>query len=384
MNLLSLMERFLNSGENELVINAEYCVRLKSPMASCYSCINRCPELAVEISDTSIKISGSCTLCKMCFYICPNYVFDIKKGIDILDAGITVAGNVYYFCSEIKNKVKAKSEEIKTVSCINEIDEIDIINHLKRDKNIYFVTGICGSCKNNFFYKSKIKQTQKLAGFFTGYAGSPAANSKKNGEQDDGKRIKAVNFKEFNFSIIKNYLNDAAGNAEDIKDVEDKTQSRITAGDEPQVDLMERRHFFKEVGKTIKKHAAAVIEDLPLDELPFSELISVENKKSNKLFFKKRYKLFSFLKSGEDSLNLLNIRLPRFNNNCIFCGNCWELCPTGALEYKNKSIFLEPYLCTGCNLCRDLCSFGAVTMRKVKQVEELGRKKNALTNTGFY
>jgi len=414
MNILSLLEKFLNHDENGIIVNSDYCVRIKSPMASCYECINRCPELAIEISDSFIKILDKCSNCKVCFNICPNYVFDIKNGLNIDDLALVKGDNVYYFCCKYDDNVSG-NENIKRgadklfnkndnsyddnidniinkLSCINEIDDVDIISHLKNNKNIFFITGDCKSCKNIYFYNSKIKKIDKISGFF-----------------QKGGKINQINSNDFDSSILNEKNID-----DKQKDIEDDVNAGLNTKCELHADRdkggsspiaksanelfnaafmaahvspsekdVERRLFFKNIGKTIKRYATNIVKEFPIEELPIIELVlqgsEKDNKKINKLFYKKRKKLFSFLKTNEDCLAILEIKLPKFNKNCVFCGNCWEFCPTGALRYKNNNIVLEPYLCTACNLCKDLCSFGAISMRKVKCLKDISYEKIVLT-----
>lgn len=158
INLFNLLDRFLNRDNNkEIYINKDYCVRLKSPMASCYECINRCPELAINISGNDIEILPSCTNCNACLYICPNYVFYVKKKDgEEPKKHIAVNNNIYFFCSE------TDSEEIgDKVKCVYEIDLLNIITYLKEGNSLFFITGTCNSCKYNYFHKKIMKNIKE-------------------------------------------------------------------------------------------------------------------------------------------------------------------------------------------------------------------------------
>lgn len=459
MNILSLLDKFLNNDENGLIVNSDYCVRLKSPMASCYECINKCPEFAIEITDSFIKISDKCTHCKVCFNICPNYVFDIKKGLYIDDLALIKKNNAYYFCCKYDNNVSS-SENIKKsankfnkndnsydniddiinkLSCINEIDDVDIISHLKNNKNIFFITGDCESCKNISFYNSKIKKIDKISGFLgknnkihhVNFNSSDFDRSifydkitdkitidkyNQNSVSDDmntmvNNKYRLQTLKEDDLpdgikSSLRRRIAKSANEVNQIRPSENSPNSPHILGAQTPDDgllareqskkpvnrqdgsgtsntVVERRLFFKEIGKTIKKHATGIAEEFSVEDLPIVDLFlngsGKDNKRINKLFYKKRKKLFSFLKTNEDCLAILEIKLPKFNKNCVFCGNCWEFCPTEALRYKNSNIVLEPYFCTACNLCKDLCSFGGISMRKVKCLKDISYEKILLT-----
>ena len=72
---------------------------------------------------------------------------------------------------------------------------------------------------------------------------------------------------------------------------------------------------------------------------------------------------------------------PNFDfNKCIFCLNCVESCPFGALQAnkKLKRIFVNPALCLACGMCAQNCPTGACELldyrdaQIVSQVKELG------------
>ncbi len=359
-------------------------------MSSCYICINKCPEQAIEINDSAIKISDKCSLCKLCITICPNYVFDLKESADISDKVVMYQNNAYYFCSMVDSNLKSNIGKI--VSCISEVDDADIIKHLNDDKEINFVTAGCEDCRYNFFYKKKMKAINRIL--------SGLADADGNSNMNIAEKIKfidhnKIDHNKFNSSIvndnekkskkIKKIAISTTGsnnniNAAAVKNTSANTSAEFDDMNNSADEYSQRRLFFQEMSKTIKENAVKLAKNFPLEELPFNEFfLSNEDKNLNKLFFKKRFKLFNFIKCNPDCLDLLDIRLPSINRNCVFCGNCWEFCPTGALKYNNNdeagAIILDPYLCTGCKLCKDLCSFGAVKMVKPAGLKDISSQK---------
>ncbi|MCL4322806.1 MAG: 4Fe-4S binding protein [Deltaproteobacteria bacterium] len=360
LSLFNLLEKFLNNGEGGISVNRDYCVRLKSPMASCYECIDRCPDLSIKITDADIQILKSCTNCNACLYMCPNYVFGIKqKSDEEPEKRLVINNSLYYFCS--KTNIEKIDDKIE---CIHEADTLDIITCLKEGNNLFFITGDCNSCKYNYFHNKTIKRVKEIAGFL---------NAEEN--------FKEVHINEFDTRLFLDALkNDAHKTEGSIK-----TGGRDGAGNDKDESL-DRREFFKNSIEGIKNNAKKFTQDLSVGDLPFSELYSnyidfgdKNDKKINKLLLKKRKDIFLFLKNNKGLTALLNIRLPKLNKNCVFCGNCWELCPTGALSCEKNKILLEPFLCTGCNLCKDICSFGAVRMYKAKNLKEISKQRILLS-----
>ncbi len=384
MNFLRIIDKIISSSENsnKILINEYYCTRLRSPMSSCYVCINKCPEQAIEINDSVIKISDKCSLCKLCISICPNYVFDLKEDFGISDKVLMYRNKAYYFCSMVGSNLKSSIGSV--VSCINEVDNTDIIKHLNDAKEINFVTAGCENCRYNFFYKKKMKAINRILNGLTETDGNNINIAEK---------IRFIDYNKFDFSRIHN------NNGKENKKIKSIAVSMSGSGDNINAAAItstpaksdddmnnstdgysQRRLFFQEMSKTIKENAVKLAKNFPLEELPFNEFfLSNEDKNLNKLFFKKRFKLFNFIKCNPDCLDLLDIRLPSINRNCLLCANCWEFCPTGALTYDNNdeagAVILDPYLCTGCKLCKDLCSFGAVKMVKPAGLKDISSQK---------
>ncbi len=51
------------------------------------------------------------------------------------------------------------------------------------------------------------------------------------------------------------------------------------------------------------------------------------------------------------------------NNKCLRCGGCLSVCPTAALELKDKVIH-DDELCTLCGICEKFCPVGAIKVTK--------------------
>ena len=58
---------------------------------------------------------------------------------------------------------------------------------------------------------------------------------------------------------------------------------------------------------------------------------------------------------------------------CTRCGKCAEVCPTGALEFKEDDVpYINRPLCTGCGECSVVCTYGAIVhYGKQISVEEI-------------
>ncbi len=373
MNILGLLEKFLNREDELISVNGDFCVRLKTPMAGCYECIERCPVSSIKITDTEVKILENCINCKACLYICPNSVFYFKNNnlTESATAKNSPSGDIYYFCSETGREIKtAGKTQFNKIECIFEIGDLDIITFFKKGKKLHFITGDCKSCKFKYFYGKKIKRIGEIKKFFNLTAGASE-----------------VNIKDFDENVfLEKETAAGAKEADGYIDIKNKRAEKKSNHD---FEVLDRREFFINSLKGIKNKAKNIAGNLSIEDLPLSEFFSsgvgnagYGNKKEepgNKLLIERQKKLYLFLKENKELLPLLNIRLPKLNGNCAFCSNCWELCPTGALTFKEKEVSLEPFLCTGCNLCRDICGFGAVRMHRVKNIKDISNRKVLLS-----
>ncbi len=60
---------------------------------------------------------------------------------------------------------------------------------------------------------------------------------------------------------------------------------------------------------------------------------------------------------------------PVMVDDCRFCGVCSRLCPNGALkqieEDDEVTLHLDNLLCSGCNLCNEVCFYKAIVLKEI-------------------
>ena len=47
---------------------------------------------------------------------------------------------------------------------------------------------------------------------------------------------------------------------------------------------------------------------------------------------------------------------------CVGCGKCVEACPTEALYWVEKEVFVREELCRSCGACMEACPKGAISL----------------------
>jgi ferredoxin len=48
-------------------------------------------------------------------------------------------------------------------------------------------------------------------------------------------------------------------------------------------------------------------------------------------------------------------------DECIFCGNCAEVCPEDAISEGEESYVIDPEKCTDCGTCEPECAVEAIS-----------------------
>jgi Fe-S-cluster-containing hydrogenase component 2 len=55
---------------------------------------------------------------------------------------------------------------------------------------------------------------------------------------------------------------------------------------------------------------------------------------------------------------------------CNGCGDCVDVCPTGALIFQNNHAFIQQDICEGCEVCIDACPHGAILSEEIAPVSQ--------------
>lgn len=53
----------------------------------------------------------------------------------------------------------------------------------------------------------------------------------------------------------------------------------------------------------------------------------------------------------------------KINNNCTSCGQCFEVCESGAISFKTGrygQAIIDERICLNCGACKEMCSSDAI------------------------
>ena len=67
---------------------------------------------------------------------------------------------------------------------------------------------------------------------------------------------------------------------------------------------------------------------------------------------------------AEKAASAVFMSYPQMNEKCILCKKCIVTCPKKALSVENKKIVLDKKKCIGCLCCDEVCTNGAVDIKK--------------------
>lgn len=111
-----------------------------------------------------------------------------------------------------------------------------------------------------------------------------------------------------------------------------------------QVEIKPKRELFKKL----------ITKITPKDELTFDSTYPKKNQILN-----------TILRDSNIDLNF-SLFVDRFiNKSCINCFDCFDFCPTKAIEKVENSIFFTPIKCINCSICEMICKFDSIYTDKL-------------------
>jgi ferredoxin len=300
------------------------CKRVRFRQSECRRCVDVCPEHAITL-DSGPTINECCSQCGLCVNVCPTEVFQetspkdahllerIKALLDRVPASTTNKTRFFIHCQEAEQP----HEHSCRVTCLGNLNENVMLGaNLMGLDEMVLAKGSCAQCHlaqgqalllNAMEAFSALQHNMDLRAFTLHLVEKP--KDKACEERLSRRRL---------FSRISENVREKAG-------VDPLPASNVTSSaPDPSV---ENRHDKR---ASVKR---AVLRDL-LCELPSSRVSSPQHSLP-----------WGIMKVDEE--------------NCIGCGICVAVCPTGALvkEYAENQLvrYYNSALCSSCALCEEAC-----------------------------
>jgi ferredoxin len=319
-------------------ISSGLCKRVRFRQSECQRCVDVCPEQAITL-DFGPIINELCSQCGLCVNVCPTEVFheatpkdaDLLERIKVfLDKSPAATGMTRFFihCQE----AEPAHEHSCGVTCLGNLNENVMLGaNLAGLDEMVLVKGNCTQCqlaKGEALLRNAVEAFSAL---------------------QDNMRPRA-----FNLRLV-----------EEPKDKEREEQ-------------LSRRRFFSRISESVKEKAGA--DPLPVHDAALTKSNAIVVSQHDKRASLKRTVLRDLLHSSPSSPtsnpghNLPWGIMQVDEENCIGCGICVAVCPTGALvkEFTEDQLVrsYNSALCTSCALCEEACPQEVIRFEETNRVAD--------------
>ena len=315
-----------------LKVNSSACSRAITPKSACTKCEDVCPNNAIIFNKDQLTIA-QCLYCGKCVTACPNDVFRLELNLKTAD------NTLFFSCSPYLDQFKKidKSAPICRCNCLSQLHPELLVNLLAHKQRLIFFldSSQCQQCfafsldalYQNLKVYSKawpdllqdkfiiIKKPDELNSYLQ--------QCSIDNMVDESRRHLFHQM----FQSAKVMPAKVASNTLDkFKDQNDHVQFTVPLG------LSVRKHYLK----TACQSQPPAHPDAPL---PFKTLRA---------------------------------------SDCIFCGVCHRLCPTGAMQQRQKDgleqLIYAPHLCNHCDICTTVCYPQALKWQEPLTAQDLAEK----------
>jgi len=304
----------------------DLCKRVIFRQSECQVCADLCPTNAISLP-FGPEVSGSCINCGLCQIACPTEAFEGLHNTDLMileflqDKADTVTNDheLFVHC----HQAEADHSHSISVNCLGNMTENALIAMAGAGVNILKAsTGKCSDC-----------QMSQGMGLFNQAAATYTKLSKM-------------------FSMSEMIIT--------LREEQKTSQPSST---------MSRRDLFRSFGKSVAKQAAKVVVN---KEQQIRALLKTDDDITIQKRPSPRREILKGLLEVPLSTDVENDSYGESSNanipwkkmlvdvpNCIGCGVCVNVCPTGALLKKvddhELTRTINHSLCTNCNVCAEAC-----------------------------
>lgn len=270
----------------------------------------------------SVSPKASCSICEE---VCKKKSVTInKKGIAIkescnfcnecvshcptnalVDTGRKFAGTdkkIYLICH--KHKLSEEINNDSRIECLNFLSTKILLNiYNKGFREIHTNFKECENCQRSHKLQEELGRTNKI-------------------------------LKSLNLPLMSVYDVDVENLVENVKE----------AGKIKKDTKVDRRSFFKHMAKDI-----------------FGKTYEIAPPAMRVQFWRSTGQILEkWQQKSKNKLSVYKVEIDK--DRCIQCKACMKMCPNNVWEENNDDIIFRQHLCTGCNLCKDICPTKAINI----------------------
>ena len=338
--------RFLLDALDEthhVSVATEFCKRVRFRKSTCQICLDVCPDNAITLSPGP-SINDNCTNCGLCQNACPTEVFQNGVSMDQL----------------LLKQVESLLSKDRTASNKKELF-IHCSQAEKQDKESLAVPCL-GNISENFFLGAALSGLDEV----NLTKGHCSHCHLKNGE-----------------ALLTNAMTTFQAMVENIVTEEFALSLRQEPRDNDVDAPSTRREFFSKIVHRATGDATATLSEQADGEITNVQL---EIGDGTRLSPKREMLRKLIEQNGRDNANVDAKeqaspwkKMKVDEGNCVACGICVNVCPTGALTKTFESNQIVRHLnysvCTNCYLCQEACPESVISFKGNYDVTDLVEDK---------
>lgn len=337
---VGLLMNLACSDSEGLSIRSGLCKRVRFRQSDCRHCVDICPEHAIELS-LGPSINDKCTQCGLCINVCPTEVFSNAKSTDVYLLEEIHALTANHTLSEDKKSLHIHCQEADShhkgsykVACLGNLTENVMLGAgLSGIDEMVLAKGECTKCR--------MAQGEKLLS---------------------------------NAMLTFRALQRRLGLESFTLRIEDRSK------DKKSPEKLSRREFFSRIVENVKERTETDIRTAVPSNL--HQHVNEDINQQPKQPSTRRALLRELLheQTPTTQADILTEHLPWGimqvdEENCIGCGICVAVCPTGALikEYEESQLVrtYNSALCTSCSLCQEACPQQVIDFTEATNLREM-------------
>ena len=305
--------------EHHPFLNSERCINRKQKRLPCTICKDVCPQDVFQQIRGEAPKWNQCIDCRLCVSACPGRCLAAApESLKPYLTGYDDSGIVRLGCTSTEHTVKLEEYCVASIPW-------EFIAYLALRMKVYLYTP-CDDCADSV----------------------------------------ARRMLEEHLDILKHFLGEKLYASHIVRI---RTDADIPEEDSPER-VVNRQELFSMMKSQVKNQALRAVADVNVEDY-------------DGLFYRRLlashvYKLYEAAKE-QGSRTSFEVKLPHFTSSCYTCDACARLCPQGAISYGpvkdgKRGIYITPWKCTGCDVCRVVCrekGIDELRYMKVPHMEKL-------------